>query len=102
MLHDLITSLLPAGHDVIRLAQTGSGKTGAFALLNLKALLQKPQPFFACVLSPTRSSSCSRPVGLISEELAIQMSEQFEALGSGIGVKCSVVNSSIWMIKILF
>ncbi|KAI0526800.1 hypothetical protein KFK09_002391 [Dendrobium nobile] len=67
------------GRDVIGLAQTGSGKTGAFALPIIQALLQKPQPFFACVLSPTR-------------ELAIQISQQFEALGSSIGVKCAVVS----------
>ncbi|KAL5731948.1 RNA helicase [Ranunculus cassubicifolius] len=62
------------GKDLIGLAQTGSGKTGAFALPILHALLEHPQAFFACVLSPTR-------------ELAIQINEQFEALGSGIGVK---------------
>lgn len=45
-----------SGKDVIGLAQTGSGKTGAFALPILHALLEAPQPnhFFACVLSPTR------------------------------------------------
>lgn len=54
------------GKDVIGLAQTGSGKTGAFALPILQALLEyvnnaepkkgrRPDPaFFACVLSPTR------------------------------------------------
>nr|CAD1824623.1 unnamed protein product [Ananas comosus var. bracteatus] len=73
--------------DVIGLAQTGSGKTGAFALPILQVLLQKPQPFFACVLSPTRS------------ELAIQISEQFEALGSGIGVKCSVLVGGVDMMQ---
>ena len=50
------------GKDVIGLAQTGSGKTGAFALPILQELLDKPQPFFALVLSPTR-------------ELAIQIAE---------------------------
>lgn len=41
---------------MIGLAQTGSGKTGAFALPILHALLEAPRPkdFFACVLSPTR------------------------------------------------
>jgi ATP-dependent RNA helicase DDX47/RRP3 len=43
---------------LIGLAQTGSGKTGAFALPILQALLESSQksvqPFFACVLSPTR------------------------------------------------
>jgi hypothetical protein len=42
------------GKDVIGLAQTGSGKTAAFALPILHALLEDPNPFFACVLSPTR------------------------------------------------
>ena len=61
--------------DVIGLAETGSGKTGAFALPILQALLESPQRLFALVLTPTR-------------ELAYQISEQFEALGSSIGVKC--------------
>ncbi|CAL5098071.1 unnamed protein product [Urochloa decumbens] len=66
------------GRDVIALAQTGSGKTAAFALPILQALLQRPQSFFACVLSPTR-------------ELAIQIAEQFQALGSSLGLICSVL-----------
>ncbi|XP_025095903.1 probable ATP-dependent RNA helicase DDX47 [Pomacea canaliculata] len=67
-----------SGRDVIGLAETGSGKTGAFALPILQALLQAPQRLFALVLTPTR-------------ELAYQISEQFEALGSSIGVKCAVI-----------
>ncbi|KAL4363575.1 hypothetical protein GQ457_04G037770 [Hibiscus cannabinus] len=74
------------GKDLIAHAQTGSGKTGAFALPILNALLDfhskqgyKSAPiFFALVLSPTR-------------ELAIQIASQFEALGSGIGLKCAVL-----------
>ena len=58
---------------MIGLAETGSGKTGAFALPILQALLDNPQRLFALVLTPTR-------------ELAYQISEQFEALGAGIGV----------------
>ncbi|KAJ6843537.1 DEAD-box ATP-dependent RNA helicase 10 [Iris pallida] len=74
------------GRDVIGLANTGSGKTGAFALPIIQALLENAQPFFACVLSPTR-------------ELAIQISEQFEALGSGIGLKCSVLVGGVDMMQ---
>ncbi|KAK7292615.1 hypothetical protein RJT34_15466 [Clitoria ternatea] len=76
------------GKDVIGLAQTGSGKTGAFALPILHTLLDAPRPkdFFACVLSPTR-------------ELAIQIAEQFEALGSEIGVKCAVLVGGIDMVQ---
>ncbi|KAH8269294.1 hypothetical protein KR018_001784 [Drosophila ironensis] len=66
------------GKDVIGLAETGSGKTGAFALPILHALLENPQRYFALVLTPTR-------------ELAFQIGEQFEALGSSIGIKCCVV-----------
>ncbi|KAF4357177.1 hypothetical protein F8388_003324 [Cannabis sativa] len=74
------------GKDLIGLAQTGSGKTGAFALPILQALLENPQSFFACVMSPTR-------------ELAIQISEQFEALGSEIGVKCAVLVGGVDMMQ---
>lgn len=74
------------GKDIIGLAQTGSGKTGAFAIPILQSLLENPQAFFACVLSPTR-------------ELAIQIAEQFEALGSGIGVKCAVLVGGIDLVQ---
>ncbi|KAK9456062.1 P-loop containing nucleoside triphosphate hydrolase protein [Dipodascopsis uninucleata] len=67
-----------SGKDVIGLAQTGSGKTAAFALPILQALWEKPSPLFACVLAPTR-------------ELAFQISEQFESLGSTIGLRCAVI-----------
>lgn len=56
------------GKDVIGLAETGSGKTAAFALPILQTLLENPQRYFALILTPTR-------------ELAFQISEQFEALG---------------------
>ncbi|MCO5549080.1 hypothetical protein L7F22_002546 [Adiantum nelumboides] len=65
------------GKDIIGLAQTGSGKTAAFVIPILQVLLKKSHPF-ATVLSPTR-------------ELAIQIGQHFEALGSGIGLKCAVV-----------
>ncbi len=42
------------GKDIIGLAQTGSGKTAAFALPVLQKLFQDPSPFFCCVLAPTR------------------------------------------------
>ncbi|XP_066151768.1 ATP-dependent RNA helicase DDX47 [Euwallacea fornicatus] len=66
------------GKDIIGLAETGSGKTAAFALPILQALLENPQRHFALILTPTR-------------ELAFQISEQFEALGSAIGVKSVVI-----------
>lgn len=42
------------GKDVIGLAETGSGKTGAFAVPILQALLENPQRLFAVVMAPTR------------------------------------------------
>lgn len=64
--------------DVIGLAQTGSGKTAAFTIPILQALWDNPKPFFACVLAPTR-------------ELAYQISQQVEALGSTIGVRSATI-----------
>lgn len=42
------------GRDVIGLAQTGSGKTAAFALPILQSLAKDPYGVFALVLTPTR------------------------------------------------
>lgn len=49
--------------DVIGLAQTGQGKTAAFALPILQALWEKPQPLFACVLAPTRHAHSLKALG---------------------------------------
>merc|ERR1719442_278823 len=75
-----------SGKDVIGLAETGSGKTGSFALPILHALLETPQRLFALILTPTR-------------ELAFQISEQFEALGASIGVKCAVIVGGMDMVS---
>eukprot|EP00736_Rhodelphis_marinus_P014049 Rmarinus@m.21159 len=72
------------GRDIIGLAQTGSGKTAAFSIPIIQALLEKPSRLFALVLAPSR-------------ELAIQISEQVEALGSEAGVKCAVVVGGVDM-----
>lgn len=73
-------SIPPAleGRDIMGFASTGSGKTAAFALPVLQALYEKPSPLFCVVLSPTR-------------ELAHQTAQQFQALGSPMGVKTSVI-----------
>lgn len=75
-----------AGRDLIGLAETGSGKTGAFVIPILNKLLETPQRLYALVLAPTR-------------ELAFQISEQFQALGAGIGVKCCCVVGGIDMMN---
>lgn len=74
------------GRDIIGLAETGSGKTGAFAMPILQELLQrgKSKHLFAVVLAPTR-------------ELAFQISEQFAALGAKIGVNVVTVVGGVDM-----
>ncbi|TRM61874.1 P-loop containing nucleoside triphosphate hydrolase protein [Schizophyllum amplum] len=78
---EIQTQALPhalEGRDIIGVASTGSGKTAAFALPILQKLWDDPKGLFACVLAPTR-------------ELAYQISQQFEALGSTMGVRCAVI-----------
>jgi ATP-dependent RNA helicase RhlE len=72
------------GRDLLGCAQTGTGKTAAFAIPMLQ-LLSKPhaaiagqRPIRALILTPTR-------------ELAIQIQESFQAYGSGLRLKHLVV-----------
>lgn len=67
-----------SGRDVLGLAQTGSGKTAAFALPILHRLAEDPFGVFALVITPTR-------------ELAYQLAEQFRAFGSCLHLRCAVV-----------
>lgn len=70
------------GRDIIGIAQTGSGKTGAFVLPVIEGILSNPQPFYALILVPTR-------------ELGIQILEQFSSLGQGINLKCTLLIGGI-------
>jgi len=74
------------GRDIIGLAETGSGKTGAFAIPIISSLLENPQRLYAVVLAPTR-------------ELAFQINEVFEALGSRIGLHTACIVGGIDMIS---
>src|SRR5260370_392684 len=67
------------GHDLVATAQTGTGKTLAFALpilelLGRKPLSTKPQ---ALILTPTR-------------ELALQIDEAFARVAAGTGIRSAV------------
>ncbi|KAL8733788.1 MAG: hypothetical protein Q9181_003457 [Wetmoreana brouardii] len=73
------------GRDLIGLAETGSGKTAAYALPILQALMEKPQNLFSLVMTPTR-------------ELAYQISQAFEALGSLISVRSCVIVGGMDMV----
>ena len=79
---DAIPPLL-AGKDLLGVAQTGSGKTAAFALPILTHLLntpRRPGPFEtrALILAPTR-------------ELALQIEESFRVLGAGSRMRSVVI-----------
>lgn len=75
-----------SGEDVLGLAQTGSGKTAAFALPILHRLAEDPYGVFCLVVTPTR-------------ELAYQLAEQFRALGSCLNLRCAVVVGGMDMIS---
>jgi ATP-dependent RNA helicase RhlE len=70
-----------AGHDVLGIAQTGTGKTAAFALPILERLRAGPRAAAgaprALVLAPTR-------------ELASQIAETFRILGHKLGTRVAV------------
>ena len=72
------------GRDVLGCAQTGTGKTAAFAMPILQRLsAQKPQPgaprvIRALVLTPTR-------------ELALQISDSFKAYGHYLRLRTAVI-----------
>ena len=70
-----------AGRDVLGCAQTGTGKTCAFAAPILQRLNNKPasgHPIRALILTPTR-------------ELAIQIGESFEHYGRHLPLRCAVI-----------
>ena len=75
--------LLLQGRDVLGIAQTGTGKTAAFALpvlqhlaaSNERALPKSPR---ALVLAPTR-------------ELAVQIARSFDTYGRGLGLRLGMV-----------
>ena len=72
-----------AGRDLLGLAQTGTGKTAAFALPILQRLAQKPpvrgpRPIRCLVLTPTR-------------ELASQIGESFTVYGKHLPLRNTVI-----------
>ncbi|MBW6462353.1 MAG: DEAD/DEAH box helicase [DPANN group archaeon] len=67
------------GHDLIGIAQTGTGKTAAFTLPILQNMTQKgPRTIKTLVLTPTR-------------ELAAQIGESFAAYGEFLSFKHTVI-----------
>jgi len=71
------------GRDLLGIAQTGTGKTAAFALPILQRLSANPVPrrrgaVRALILTPTR-------------ELAVQILESFRAYGRNLGLRSAVI-----------
>jgi ATP-dependent RNA helicase RhlE len=68
-----------AGRDVVATAQTGTGKTLAFLIPLVEALVKKPagKSIHALILTPTR-------------ELAIQINEALVAIAAGTGIRATV------------
>lgn len=66
------------GHDCIGGAKTGSGKTIAFAAPMLTRWSEDPMGIYGVVLTPTR-------------ELALQIAEQFTALGATMNIRVAVI-----------
>mmetsp|Transcript_7872 Transcript_7872/g.15938 ORF Transcript_7872/g.15938 Transcript_7872/m.15938 type:complete len:533 (-) Transcript_7872:17-1615(-) len=86
---DIQKSCIPAilqGRDVLACAETGSGKTAAFALPILQRLSEDPYGIYALVLTPTR-------------ELAMQISEQVRAFGASFGVRVSLIIGGVNLIE---
>jgi ATP-dependent RNA helicase RhlE len=75
--------VLLEGHDLLGIAQTGTGKTAAFSLPVLNGLLKKPSRLTPCeprvlILSPTR-------------ELSSQINESIMMYSKGLKIKSSVI-----------
>lgn len=71
--HKTIESLI-SGKNVLGLAQTGSGKTGAFLIPIVHQLLNAQEKFETLIVVPTR-------------ELALQVQEEFKSLTTGLQLR---------------
>jgi len=87
-----------AGHDILGIAQTGSGKTAAFSLPILQKIVnlgskRGPKSARALILAPTR-------------ELAVQIEEMIRAVSKGLHISTALVlggvsrNSQVKKIKL--
>ncbi|MFZ1686304.1 MAG: DEAD/DEAH box helicase [Flavobacteriales bacterium] len=103
--------LLLQGHDILGCAQTGTGKTAAFALPILQLLHSGEQPVAtngassklkewfggakpAAPATPAGKRTAKQPLCLIltpTRELAIQIGESFSAYGRNLGIRHTVI-----------
>jgi len=87
-IQEMAIPVLLEGRDLIGCAQTGTGKTAAFAIPILQLLFKKQVPatgkrqIKALIITPTR-------------ELAIQISESFTAYGKHTGLRHTVIYGGV-------
>jgi len=83
-IQDRTLETLLEGRDILGIAQTGTGKTGAFLVPIIEELLDKRTNHFALVVVPTR-------------ELALQVEEEFRSMSKGLGLysACFIGGTSI-------
>jgi ATP-dependent RNA helicase RhlE len=74
-----ITPILK-GEDVLAIAQTGTGKTAAFAIPSIQIIAERKQS--------SRSKNVKCLVMEPTHELAIQICDVFKSIAKGTGVKC--------------
>ena len=72
-IQDKTLEALLQGRDLLGIAQTGTGKTGAFLIPIIDKLLRKRMNPYALVVVPTR-------------ELALQVEEEFKSMARGLGL----------------
>lgn len=75
-IQDRTLETLLAGKDLLGIAQTGTGKTGAFLIPIIEQLLHRRVNSYALVVVPTR-------------ELALQVEEEFRSMTKGLGLYSS-------------
>jgi ATP-dependent RNA helicase RhlE len=83
-IQDLTLETLMEGRDILGIAQTGTGKTGAFLIPIIEQLLHNKVNPYALVVVPTR-------------ELALQVEEEFKSMSKGLGLfsACFIGGTSI-------
>lgn len=83
-IQDRTLETLLEGRDILGIAQTGTGKTGAFLIPIIEQLLQNKVNPYALVVVPTR-------------ELALQVEEEFKSMTKGLGLfsACFIGGTSI-------
>ncbi|RLD22876.1 MAG: ATP-dependent helicase, partial [Bacteroidetes bacterium] len=76
-IQDKTLEALMDGRDMLGIAQTGTGKTGAFLIPIIEKLIHNKRKSYALVVVPTR-------------ELATQVEEEFTSMTKGLGMQSAV------------